>query len=396
MDIPAAVVLAADSNGLGALRSLVRQQVPTWVLVTSPAEIARSSRHANRVLQAASAEDTAILAALRQAPDGSVLIPTSDRFVSFISRNDPELAMRFSWCRLPGDLADLLIDKAQEVAMVRSLGIPLPKTVLPASDPDGQAACALRFPVIVKPRSFKYHGTLARKNLIVASAPDLLVLLQRLGDGRDGILIQEVIPGDDDMLWVCNATFGPDHLLLGAVTFQRLGTSPAHFGVTSFARARHNPKVLDHVRALGLGLRYVGPAMVEFKQDPRDGAYYYIETNPRLGMCNWFDTQAGVNNAWLSYRVAVGRELPPSIPRQLDDVGYLSVLEDWYARRKIGWSALAILRHWIALRQPRMVGPYFDWSDPWPGIVMAWRRVLDLAHAVLRRLRLLPGRGRKY
>jgi len=382
---PIAVVLSADSNGLGAIRSLTSAGVPAWALVTSRQEIVTSSRLPRKVLFSADSSDAAILSALEAVPDGSVLIPTSDRYVLFLERHRARLAER--WCASlpPIGLGDVLIDKAVETARVRELGLDLPTTVHPLPSTPELLLEALKLPIIVKPRSFEHADAVRRKNVILECHQDVVDLYRVLGPRWDAVVAQEVVPGDDSELWVCNCTFGPDHRLVGAFSFQRLGTSPAHYGVTSLALSRRNPEVVGHVARLGFGLGYVGPAMIEFKRDPRDGRFLYIETNPRLGMCNWFDTTCGVNNVALSYDVARG-VTPAAAPTQQEGVRYIDRLDDSWARRREGASWPDVLAVWRASRTPRSVGPYFAVSDPWPAFVMVGRRVSAMFRAAGRRL----------
>ena len=390
--LPIALVLAADTNGLGALRSLRAAGIPAWVLAPSSDEIALASRIPLRKLVPDGNSHDALLAALEPVPDGSVLIPTSDSLVNFLEAHREQLGKRWRISLPPVGLGDLLIDKAVETARVAELGIHLPPTLHPLPATADELTAKLRLPIIVKPRSFAYSRALGRKNVILDSVAAAQQLLDRLGDQRDAVVAQEVIPGGDDELWVCNCTFGGDHSLLGAFTFQRLGTSPAHYGVTSLAVSRHNPEVIRQVEALGRGLGYVGPAMVEFKRVPRDGRYCYLETNPRLGMCNWFDTSAGVNNVALSYHVALGTDSIQPAGSQQEGIRMLDRLDDSWARRQEGASWGEVLRVWRDSRTPRTIGLYYAPGDPRPAVVTVTRRIRNLARAAMRKL---TGSGKK-
>lgn len=390
--LPPAVVLAADTNGLGALRSLRAAGIPAWLLAPSAREIALASRIPARKIVAEDTSHEALLRALEPVPDGAVLLPTSDTLVNFLETHRERLATRWRPSLPAAGLGDLLIDKAVETARVKTLGIHLPPTVSPLPATGAELIASLRLPIIVKPRSFAFAKALGRKNVILHTAADADALLARLGDARDTVVAQEVIPGGDDELWVCNCTFDRDHTLLGAFTFQRLGTSPAHYGVTSLALSRHNPDVIRQVEALGLGLGYVGPAMVEFKRDPRDGRYCYLETNPRLGMCNWFDTSAGVNNVALSYHVALGTAQIAPAPTQREGIRMLDRLDDSWARRQDGASWPEVFRVWRDSRTATTVGLYYAPGDPMPAVTTVMRRVRNTGNAVIRKI---FGRSRK-
>ena len=387
-DRPPAVVLSADINGLGAVRSLHRAGIASMILVTSRGEIARTSRLPVKCLIAEGANDAAVLAALADAPDGAVLIPTSDWYVAFLERNAAALGERFRWCRLPDGVSALLIDKATETDTMRRLGIPIPRTVHPLPESAEALIAALGPAIIIKPRSWEYSKALGRKNVTTGSLKELEAWWPKLAPVRDAVVAQELIPGEDAELWVCNCCFDHDHRVLGEFTFQRLGTSPAHVGVTTFALSVRNPRVSELVARIGSALKYVGPAMIEFKRDPRTGEYLYLETNPRIGMCNWFDTSSGVNNVALSYRVALGESGIAPAPVQSEHTCYLDRLDDSYARRHDGASWPVIFREWRRSRGRRVVGPYFARHDPGPGLHAVGRRLSALGRAATRRLGL--------
>jgi len=260
---------------------------------------------------------------------------------------------------------------------IQNMGIPLPKTLqrLPRSHVDFAEAMGL--PSIIKPRTSLVVEEIGKKNFVVRTRVEVEEFYRNYDQNIDSFIAQEVIPGADDMLWVCNCTFNHSHDLIEGFTFRRLRLCPPHFGVTSYAISESNEEILRLVAELGKGLKYTGPAMVEFKLDARDGVYKYIELNPRLGLCNFFDTTCGVNNVWHTYRLALGAEVAPTGKRQRDGVMYLSLLQDLPARLADGESLLSILRHYLSNRKREHVGPYFHRDDLLP--------VTKLVTGILRR-----------
>jgi D-aspartate ligase len=394
MTIPAAIVLCVGPTGLGAVRGLAKAGIPVAAALTwakdDPVLWSRFPE-SKVVCVADSASD--ILEAVRRlaGPRHQTLIPTSDRFASLLQEHRAELEKSFSLSLPPGDLAPILIDKARETELIESLGIPLPRTVrgLP-TDPSALVA-ALGLPIIVKPRSFREIGILRAKNRILRSADDVARFYDNdtYVQAASSFLAQEVIPGPDDCLWVCNCCFGPQGDLLGAFTFRRFRTSPAHYGVTSYAMSEAQDEVVAYVRKLGAQLGYQGPAMVEFKVDPRDGRPKYLELNPRLGMCTFFDTSCGVNNAAMAHWVALGRPVPDGLSGpQREGVVFLSLWADVYARLKDGESILAIARHYASNLLRPHVGLYFSWSDPLPALAVAGQHAGEVLRSLRRRLHL--------
>jgi predicted ATP-grasp superfamily ATP-dependent carboligase len=290
-----------------------------------------------------------------------------------IAANRQSLADRFRFSIPPADLATLLLDKRSELALIERLGFAIPKSASVLPDSPEELEAALLLPIIVKPRSFAHHHEFPFKTLVIRNRAELVEFYANRRNVLDLLVAQEVIPGEDSMLWKCDCTFNESHNIVGAFTFHKIRMVPTHFGVASLAVSVYNPNVVTIAENLGKALRYTGPANIEFKVDARDGQYKYIEINPRLGLCNFFDTSCGVNNAWYTYRLALGEDLSPEMPRQRDGKLYCSVLNDVSARWKDGEGLTRILRHYLTYWSRPRVGAFFFWRDPLPGTLYTVR-----------------------
>jgi hypothetical protein len=192
---------------------------------------------------------------------------------------------------------------------------------------------------------------------------------------RPGLLAQEIVPGPDSNQWVCNCTFDGSGRLARAFVFQRLSLYPPHRGQTSYARSRWNEEVVALVARIGRQLEYAGPAMMEFKYDDRDGQCKYLEANPRIGQCNFFDTCCGVNNVYGAYRLALGRDLPAFRPRQENNVMFLNLLLD--VRGRLSDQQGLVSKFWTYLCHARRPhgGQWQYWRDPIPAVANSYRCV---------------------
>lgn len=378
-----AVVLAADVNGLGVVRGLYEAGVPSVLVTDRPRDPGLWSRVPTRTVAvpADGNRDEALLRALRPLATGRpVLIPTTDVYVAFMMANRAELSTLFRTILPAGHVVESLLDKEAETELMERMGVPIARTerrlhLRPASWWDG-----LRFPVIIKPRMSAYVRHLGSKNRILTSAEEAAEFSRTRAEILEYLLAQEVIEGDDSQQWVCNSVFNERHDLVNAFVFQRLRLSPAHFGVTSMAVSRRNADVVALVERIGKGLGHVGPAMVEFKVDHRDGEYKYIEINPRLGLVNYFDTRCGASNVVASYRLACGEDVPRNA-EQREGVYYLCMYDDLFARVKDGEPLSAILKSHASILAREHVSAYWRWYDPMPGTVVAWRNVSALVRS---------------
>ena len=368
-EAPRAIVLAVGLNGLGAVRGLGQRGLPVAAICPKSDTGILRSRYVKQgfVIPIGDGYMDRLQAFLLETfPSGGVLVATSDESAEFLQHRRGELYEHGFRFLIPhDDTTALLNDKRREIELIRSLEIPLPRSISRVDPPE--FLHRLRPPIIIKPRRYDGYALIKAKNIIIQDAEGAQRFLTQYPPHLDLFVAQEVIPGDDDQLWVCNCLFDASGQLRSAFTFQRLGTSPSHFGVTTAAIGFDNPVVKEITRKIGESIRYVGPAMFEYKYDARDGEYKYIEINPRLGMCNWFDTSSGVDNVYYYYCLATGQEaqLPLAPPPQRER-GFINFLPDLYARIEDRQPPTQILRvQWKALRR-RPVFARFVWKDPRP------------------------------
>jgi predicted ATP-grasp superfamily ATP-dependent carboligase len=392
------VVLSEGAGGLGAVRALCKHQVPTIAVAFDRRSTVLASRLPKRkvYVEAGSAEELeeGLLSVLRTlAGERPVLMPTSDRLVTFLHRHATALEEDFALCLPDAGLAARLNDKHDETRLIASLGIPLPNTVQQLPDRWQDLEQALGLPLIIKARSYRQNIPGRRKNIVARTLEQLELFYRECGHMRDAVLAQEVIPGADDSLWLCSCTFNRRHELVAGLVKRKLRMSPPHFGVCSLAVSASNPEFLELVRRLGDLLRYTGHASIEFKWDQRDGLYKYIEINPRIPASVALDEASGVPTVWNTYRLALGEELTPVAARQRDGVIYVKRLEDIANRLRDGEHAWAILWQHLTLVFRKRVGAHFAWYDPQPGLAYAWWFARERWAGLLRRLRVAQGTG---
>lgn len=318
-----------------------------------------------------------------------VLIATSDDSARELADSSTSLPDGFRFAGPNADTVALLMDKRHEIDALSTVTDSLPRSLglLPAT---GRAVLEqLRLPIIFKPRTQQMADALRMKNRVVYTIGELESFLDQSAKALDMFIAQEVIPGGDDTIWQCNAVFNDRYELVSAFTFQKLGMSPPHYGVTTMGRSVRNDEVIALARAIGAAIGYVGPAGFEFKRDTRDGRYRYIEINPRHGMTNWFDTSCGVNTAYRTYRLALGDQDHIN-PSQQGQRVFVDVYADLFSRlvddRESLWS---VARRYARLITTPRVAAYWLWHDPAPGVAAFSRNAASAAGAASRFIRRL-------
>jgi len=384
-NISQALILSAGPNGLGAIRSLNSAGIEVDIIAMDSQDVSLLSRlpQCKKFLSKPFHHDELLKLLIEWPVKNIVIIPTSDFFVDFLQTNQKVLSKSFKFILPSGDLSLGLIDKKKEVEIVSKF-THLPKTITELPDNSAELLLKISLPLIIKPRSNELNY-LNRKNIPVFTKEELEQFYQEYSQYKQYCIVQELIEGTDDNLWVCNCTFNKNSELINAFTFQRLQLTPPHFGVTCYAESKVNKEVLNQVEILGKGLNYTGPAMVEFKYDIRDGLYKYIEINPRLGLCNYFDTSCNKNNVYATYCVV--NNINFNEQPQKENRMFLSLYEDLYSRFKDDQRPLSVFKTYWHNAFKLHTFMYFSWVDLWPSFVMTSRQAYKIIKSVINKLK---------
>lgn len=385
MEQPYVVIFANGLNGLGAIRSAAHAGLKAYLLISKPSDLSTYSRFSQSSFLL---PENPTLGDIRPILDQlfiqeggpGVLLACSDSSAELLGELKSEGYARQHLVVPSADTTRILNDKKLECRSMEANGISLPKTYYRLADDEPES-----FPLIIKPRSFRDYQILGSKNVILYSHVELSQFRERFEGQLDRFIGQEVIQGTDNNLWVCNVTFDLNKEMTACFVFQRMGTMPSHYGVTSLAISRENSALREECEKIGKALDYCGPAMIEFKKDPQSGTYFYIETNPRLGMCNWFDTRCGINNILACTRVAYGEKV--AFAPQKNNLIYWNFFGDLVARLEDKESLFSIFLLYVRLFLRRRVGALLYWKDPFPACKYSWEALKNIFYRAGRKLR---------
>ncbi len=352
--VPAVVAKCGSPNALAAIRSLGRAGIPVVALDYRRNELGLTSRFARPRLcpDPVNHEERFVRSLVELAEDLGVeapIFPTNDELLNAIGRNESELRSRYL-CPFPRwDVLGPIQSKRFQLQRAAELGIPHPRT---AEEP----TAAFGFPALVKPsdpapfqRAFGVHA------FRCASMAELQVGFERALP--HGPLVQELIPGGDDQLYTFGAYMTEEGEALGVFSGRKLRQIPPTVGTCRVGEAVWVDEVVEHGLTYLRGLGYHGLAQVEFKRDPRDGAYKLMEINPRLWLWHGLAAACGVDFPLIAYRDLIGDAVEP-------------VRSDGHRKR---WAATLVAGSWPALAQPPYVDAIFARDDLRPGFVHAGR-----------------------
>lgn len=259
--------------------------------------------------------------------------------------------------------------------------------------PDTPAALAalrgtLTFPCIIKPT---YSTAFRQRFGVKAKKFDAFEPLLAFGNDvfAAGIpfVVQEFIPGGEDLLVTYAAYSNDDGEVIAASTGRKIHQFPPDFGTCRLAESIDDPG-LDRIgRDFLRILRYRGISLTEFKRTP-DGNFKLIELNPRPG--DWPERLAqvcGANLVLVAYKETLGERVTP---HSIDKFGrkWANLPEDFYycvrGYRLLGWpEAHRGLFGWLSDIRGLASDAFFDWRDPLP----AWVRFKGMCRDFLRRER---------
>jgi predicted ATP-grasp superfamily ATP-dependent carboligase len=139
---------------------------------------------------------------------------------------------------------------------------------------------------------------------------DLLDGGHRLSENLTELIIQEVIEGKEDNIYVVAAYFDSNSRPHGIFVGQKIRQYPVGFGTTTLIRTAEVPGLAEMSVNFLQKVRYQGLVDVEFKYDRSTDTYYIIEINPRLGRWYGIVEAAGHDTVYYSYLDLTDQPIP--------------------------------------------------------------------------------------
>ncbi|MCT1717119.1 carboxylate--amine ligase [Dermabacter hominis] len=159
------------------------------------------------------------------------------------------------------------------------------------------------YPVIAKPAdvsAWKRTSFVGKSKVhTVASEQDLRALFAKVhGAGyRKAIIVQDLIPGDDQNMRILTAYCDRDSRIRFASWGRTLleEHTPGAIGNPAAIVSGVNREAVAQAQKIVSELGWTGYANFDLKYDPRTGRTVFFELNPRLGRSNYYITAAGHN-----------------------------------------------------------------------------------------------------
>lgn len=362
------------------MRALARTGIPVYLIGARGNFAARSGHFRSHPLLQNGDLDEGDLAQFlgRLHDEAGVLIPCSDDWLRAVRTLSPDLTDRFPFSLPPALAIDDLTDKARFARLLQRLDLPLPDTWLLETEDDLRKVPDAAFSdTFLKPRNSqafaRVHGVKAFRPKNREDADRLWRLAHR---GGHEMILQAYIPGPPTEHYFIDGFIDRWGTPGAVFARRRLRMHPLDFGnsthLLSIPIAQMQPAADDILRLLR-EISYRGIFSVEFKRDPRDDQFKFLEINARPWWYIGFADHCGVDVSRMAYDDALGRDI---VARSSYAVGkrctYLRY--DFRAARHMirggqlgvgGWLTSLLRSNW----------PVFSWRDIGPALDGPWKRL---------------------
>jgi predicted ATP-grasp superfamily ATP-dependent carboligase len=324
-----------------------------------------------------------------------LLLPTFDPRSLLVADHAEELAEHYVFARPEAGAARRLYDKREMHRICGKQGIPTADTRFPRTAGELEDAMGtMRFPMLLKgidgDRLMRRADGL--RMMIVHRSEDLRTVFARWDEpGHPNLMLQELIPGDADQLWMLAGYFDSHFECRFAVTARKLRQLPLDGGITALGACDPCEAIVESTRRIVRAVGYRGVLDVDFRYDPRDGLHKMLDVNPRPGAhFRLFADGNGLDVVRACYLDLTGQALPPVEPKW----GRRFVVEDvdLYASVGLWRKGRLTLSGWLKSYRGVAETAYVAWDDPVPSTLflrdLAWKTV----RAVYARLRSRVGR----
>jgi len=347
---PVVVLVCVKHGGLAVVRTLGRLGVPVYVVHDKWLTAGHFSRYCRGrfVWELDGAKPDASLQFLKAVHERigrrALLIPTSDIAAMFVADHAVQLGAWFEFPEQDTKLIRSLCSKKEMYHLARKWNVPTPETAFPQSGEDVVAYLkAARFPVLLKPI---FGGPKSWPMTLVHNRQELLERYRAVENpSMPNVMLQEYIPGADEMTWTFNGYFDRSGECKVAFTGRKLRNYPPYFGMASLGVCIHNEEVLSTTISFMKAIGYRGPLDLGYRYDARDGRYKVNDINPRVGaMFRCFVGANGMDVVRALYQDMTGRAVTAAATVEnrkwiVEDCDWISALRYWRDARLTarGW-----------------------------------------------------------
>jgi predicted ATP-grasp superfamily ATP-dependent carboligase len=390
-------------TGLGIARSLGERGIPVIGLTAKPI-YGNYTRYAE-VRQCPDSRELPeqllpfLLHLGKALPSRAVIFPTRDDDVLFLDRHRDLLTPHFELAIPSTGVVAACLDKWETYVWATKVGIDTPRSWITQTREElARVAGTVTYPCVMKPLSshlWRQHDNWqrvgARKAVRIDSSDVLASEYHQISEADPRVLIQELVQGSDDQLFVAACYLDRSSTLVAAFTARKLLQIPAGFGTGCIVETVDRPQLIALAAKLLQGMGFTGIAEVEFKWDAADETYKLIEINPRPWDQHSLGRVCGVDLIHFAY--CEYAELPQP-PVQTAVPGHKWIAEDAFlmAVLRMLWTRDSSLRSLFALARGKRTYGIWSRRDKKPFVMYLSRVIPQVAWTGLRWMWAMLGR----
>lgn len=288
--------------------------------------------------------------------ENPILYVTNDYVCQLIQQNRAFYEEHFSLCMASSYIVESFIDKNKASKEAARHGLVVPKTKeIQSPEEIDEFKNIFKFPVIVKPVTFRDHGLAGFKTLICKNSDELVSFLQTSWKKDVHLQCQEYIPGEDEDYWFYlfyRNREGEMRVCMGEKTLQTNG-------IMTIGTTKYDEQLDEICRSFLNCIDYVGLGGLEFKK--YNGQFYFIEMSTRTEGFLPISDMAGVSLAEVSFMDYNGESWNEN--RQIEQTRYVVFLS-WLLNAVKTQNALYAIGSYVKMffsRQTKFVGSFLDW-----------------------------------
>ena len=230
-----------------------------------------------------------------------MILPIDD-WTTLLTSKNKEILSRYT--RVPVADYDIFMkawNKAETLRLAIENDIPHPKTYsVDSLEILDKVSQEISLPVVIKPR----ESSGSRGIAYVTKREDLCVQYLGVHQRYEFPIVQEYIPQGGQAYGV-SVLLNKDSEVRAVFAHRRLREFPLSGGPSTLRESIWKPELVELGIKLLQAMNWYGVAMVEFKEDPRDGIPKLMEVNPRFWGSLELARLAGVDFPYLLYKMTM-------------------------------------------------------------------------------------------
>ena len=262
------------------------------------------------------------------AAKGDLLIPISTNTIKLIAQNRSYIDSKLIVPPISTNQLKLAADKYESIQFMQKIGINIPLTYLPESEADAEKIISrIGFPAVIKIRE---EGNISPQYRygIAYNKDQSKKIYRQLSSVQQYPLVQKYISG----IGMGVSILCDNGKVLAIFSHQRLREQMVTGGPSTYCSSIDSQDLEDIANCFALNSRWNGIAMLEFKYNPVENAYYFMEINPRFWGSMILAIKCGVDFPNLYCKWATGEIDKNSVIRKSKNLKLKHIKNDINAR----------------------------------------------------------------